>query len=61
MNAFVLSRVVPNKRKRLSESACVVLGKAMLWLICSPVANEYVPSKFKREVLRNGNIFLGLI
>ncbi len=33
MNTFVLSRVVPNIRKRLPESACLVLGKALLWLI----------------------------
>jgi hypothetical protein len=51
MNTFVLSRVVPNIRKRLPESTCLVLGKALLWLICSPVADEYVPSEFKREVL----------
>ena len=51
MNTFVLSRVVPNIRKRLPESACLVLGKALLWMICSPVADEYVPSDFKRDVL----------
>ena len=51
MNTFVLSRVIPNIRKRLPESTCLVLGKALLWLICSPVADEYVPSEFKREVL----------
>ena len=51
MNTFVLSRVVPNIRKRLPESACLVLGKALLWLICSPVADEYIPSDFKRDVL----------
>jgi hypothetical protein len=51
MNTFVLSRVVPNIRKRLPESACLVLGKALLWLICSPLADEYVPGDFKREVL----------
>ncbi|KAI2501991.1 hypothetical protein MHU86_12474 [Fragilaria crotonensis] len=51
MNTFVLSRVVPNIRKRLPESACLVLGKALLWLICSPLADEYVPGDFKRDVL----------
>jgi hypothetical protein len=30
MNTFALSRVVPNIRKRLPESACLVLGKALL-------------------------------
>ena len=51
MNTFVLSRVVPNIRKRLPESACLVLGKALLWLICSLVADEFIPSDFKRDVL----------
>ncbi len=51
MNAFVLSRVVPNIRERLPESACLVFGKALLWLICSPVADEYIPSDFKRDIL----------
>jgi hypothetical protein len=52
VNTFVLSRVVPNFRKQLPESACLVLGKAsLLWLICSPVADEYIPSDFKCYVL----------
>ena len=51
MNTFVLSHVVPNIRKRLPESACLVLGKALLWLICSPVADEYIPIDFKHDVL----------
>ncbi len=51
MNTSVLSRVVPNIRKRLLESACLVLGKALLWLIWSPVADEFIPSDFKRDAL----------
>jgi hypothetical protein len=51
MNAFVLSCVVLNIRKLLPESACLVLGKALLWLICSPVADEYIPSDFKCDVM----------
>jgi hypothetical protein len=51
MNTFVLSRVVPNIRKQLPESACLVLGKTLLWLSCSPVADEYIPTDFKRDVL----------
>jgi hypothetical protein len=47
MNTFVLSRVVPNIRKQLPESACLVLVKALLWLICSPVAHKFIPSDFK--------------
>ena len=51
MNSFVLSHVVPNVRKRLPDSACLVLGRALLWLICSPVADEYVPMSLKTNVL----------
>jgi hypothetical protein len=51
MNTFVLSRVVLNIRKRLSESACLVFGKALLWLICSPVADKYFLSDFKCDVM----------
>ena len=49
MNTFVLSHVVPNVRKRLPESACLVLGRALMWLICSPVADEYVPVESKEQ------------
>ena len=51
MNTFVLSHVVPNIRKQLPESACLLLGKALLWLICSLVADEYIKIDFKRDVL----------
>ncbi|KAI2496294.1 hypothetical protein MHU86_805 [Fragilaria crotonensis] len=51
MNTFILSQVVANIRLRLPELACLVLGKALLWLICSPLADEIVPGEFKREVL----------
>ena len=52
MNTFVLSHVVPKIRKQLPGSAClVVLGKALLWLICSLVADEYIPIDFKPDIL----------
>ena len=51
MDAFVLNHVVPNIKKRLPESACLVLGRALLWLICSPVVDEYVPTDLKEQVL----------
>ncbi len=51
MNTFVLSHVVPNIRKRLPWSALLVFGKALLRLICSLVADEYIPSDFKCDVL----------
>jgi hypothetical protein len=51
MNTFVLSHVVPNVRKMLPESACLVLGRALMWLICSPVVDEYVPVELKEQVM----------
>ena len=51
MNTFVLSHVILIIRSRLPEFTCVVLGKALLWLICSPVADEYIRIDFKRDVL----------
>ena len=51
MNSFILSHVVPNVRKRLPESACLVLGKALMWLITSSVADVYVPVEVKDQVL----------
>ena len=51
MNTFVLSHVVPNVRKMLPESACLVLGRALMWLICSPVVDEYVPAELKEQVM----------
>ena len=37
MKTFILSNVVPNIRKRMSDAAALVLGKALLcWLIYSP-------------------------
>ena len=49
MNTFVLSRVVPNIRKQLPESACLVRGKALLWLNCSLVADKHIPSDVLSE------------
>jgi hypothetical protein len=33
MKSFILSHVGPNVRKRLPESACLVLGKTLMWLL----------------------------
>ena len=52
VDQFVLSHVAPNvTRKRLPESACLVVGRALLWLIFSPVVDEYVPNEMKERVL----------
>ncbi|KAI2497750.1 hypothetical protein MHU86_16745 [Fragilaria crotonensis] len=51
MDSFVLSHVVPNARKRLPDSACLVLGKALMWMITSPFADDHIPVEFKDKVL----------
>ena len=51
MDSFVLSHVVPNVRKRLPDSACLVLGKALMWMITSPFADDHIPVDVKEEVL----------
>ena len=50
MNAFILRHVVPNVRKRLPESACIVLGRALMWLIFSPVVDDYIPTEMMETV-----------
>ena len=52
MKTFVLSNVVPNIRKRMSDTAALVLGKALLWLIYSPydVEHNIVPQDFKQRI-----------
>jgi hypothetical protein len=51
MTSFILSHVLPNVRKMLPESACLVLGKALMRLISSSVAGVYVPVEVKGQVL----------
>ena len=51
INTFVLSHVVPNVRKRLPDLACLVLGRALLWLICSQVVDNFVSNDMKESVL----------
>ena len=52
MKTYILSHVVPNIRKRLPDSAALVLGKALLWLIYSPydATNHLVPQAFKDRI-----------
>jgi hypothetical protein len=61
MKTFILSTIVPNLRRRLPDSAAIVLGKALLWLIYSSpfdAANHVVPqaSKDRVRVQWNENI-----
>ncbi len=51
LNSFLLNHVVPNVKKRLPELAYLVLGRALLWLICSPLVDNHVPTDLKDKVL----------
>ena len=42
MTTFILTKVVPNIRRRLPDSTCLVLGKAIVWLIYSSFANNFI-------------------
>ena len=52
LKTFILSNVVPNTRKRLPDSAALVLGKALLWLIYSPynATHNLVPQDLKNRI-----------
>jgi hypothetical protein len=45
--------VVPNNRKRLPDLTSLVLGKALLWLVFSSVANDFLSQAFIDEVKGN--------
>ena len=51
MDSFVLSHVVPNVRKRLPDSACLVCGKALMWMITTHFADDHVPMEVRDKVL----------
>jgi hypothetical protein len=57
MKTFLLSRVVPNIRKRLSDEVCFVLGKSLMWLIYSGFDAEVklVPEDFKERIKMEWN------
>ena len=52
MKTFLLSNVVPNIRKRMSEAVALVLGKALLWMIFSPYdeTHHVIPQDFKQRI-----------
>ena len=39
LTIFILTKVVPNIRERLPDSAAILLGKAVLWVVYSSVAS----------------------
>ena len=57
LKTFILSNVVPNTRKRLPNSAALVLGKALLWLIYSPydATHNLVPQDLKNRIRMEWN------
>jgi hypothetical protein len=55
LSTFILTKVVPNIRKRLPDSTSIVLGMAVLWLVFSSVANNFLSEDFIDEVKRSLN------
>ena len=58
MKTSILSNVVPNIQKRMSDAVALVLGsKALLWLIYSSYDNKnhIVPEDFKQEIKMEWN------
>jgi len=57
LKTFILSNVVPHTRKRLPDSAALVLGKALLWLIYSPydATHNLVPQDLKNRIRMEWN------
>ena len=52
LNSFILNHVrVPNVKKKLPEWACLVLGRALLWKMCSPLVDNHVPMDLKDKVM----------
>jgi hypothetical protein len=58
MTTFILTKVVPNIRRRLPDSTAIVLGKAVLWLVFSSVASDFISTgdqdRVKRELSETG-------
>ena len=44
MTTFILTKMVPSIRQQLPDSVCLVLGKALVWLVFSSFANNFVSS-----------------
>ena len=56
MKTFLLTHVVPNVRRRMSESCSFILGKALLWYMYSP--NNAVPQDFAAPIKQELNEIL---
>ena len=57
MKCFILTNVVPNICKKIPNSAAFVFGKAILWLLFSPSADNFcIPAEYMSRIkqLLNG-------
>ncbi len=58
LKTFVLTKVVPSIQERLPELTAIVLGKAVLWLVFSSVACDFVAEEYcdcvKRDLADTG-------
>jgi len=50
LTTFILTKVTPNVRRRLPDSTCIVLGKAVLWLVFSSVTNNFISVEYCNEL-----------
>lgn len=48
---FILNYVTPHARTRVGDRVAVILGKALLWYIFHPEAEDYVPETIYRRVM----------
>jgi hypothetical protein len=56
IKTFLITHVVPNMRRRMSESCSFILGKALLWFVYSP--NNFAPQDFCERIKRKLNKIL---
>jgi hypothetical protein len=58
LTAFILTKVVSNIRQQLPDSVAIVLGKDILWIVFSSVANSFVSTDYceqlKMELMETG-------
>lgn len=50
LTTFLLTKVVPSIRRRLPDSAAIVLGKAVLWVVYSSVACNFISTEYREKV-----------
>jgi hypothetical protein len=50
LTAFILTKVVPSIRQQLPDSAAIVLGRAMLWVVYSSVACNHRLTEYRDKV-----------